>query len=628
MQERRGAGHGGRRHARPRPRAVAARDRRDDVDAGRRDVGLERQRVRRRPARGERGDQPGVGRDLLVRLVVERERELPAGDCGLLGEASADQIGHGQRALLGVRRRDRIARGVLDVDDAESTSGERLVGAPGRAVQPELHEHEGAGATAAAIGCDDEGHARLPGAGNLLGGVGGSAEGSQVGGHGTGAEHTEGDADEAADARGGDRDGIGGRAGRGDRAAPEVVSAVAGRDDGHDAGARSAVDGAGDDVVGGFHLGLAEREVEDVHAIGHGAIDCACDLGAVAVEAEGRSRRGEHAVGAEVGVGRDAGEVGDRHAERGARDARETGGDAGDVRAVLRAVRVERRAHACAPAGRRERARDDDLAVRARADALREARWVLVGRAREGRPRDVDAVVDDADAHAVARRGDAAVEPAPERRGSHDRGNAVGLDFSVGLGVIRHGRPHAPDAWHAREPAQLAARNGHDERVHDGAHAAADVEPRGGAPQPELGCALIACERREREPRGHALEVHMPARIAQLVQRRPLRDRRSAQLHDDLGARRSRVRGRSGEGQQRTERDEQGTRWQLHCFRVPRTSLFDTDEPPPKAGLTGTTHDVAGGARAAIADGRNRPPRRASCRSAASPLGSGRSGAS
>ena len=83
----------------------------------------------------------------------------------------------------------------------------------------------------------------------------------------------------------------------------------------------------------------------------------------------------------------------------------------------------------------------------------------------------------------------------------------------------------------------------------------------------------------------------MPARVAQLVQRRPLRDRRSAQLHDDLGARRGRVRGRSGEGQQRTERDEQGTRWQPHVFRVPRTGrIFDTDEPPSDGRVTPVEH--------------------------------------
>ncbi len=628
VQQRRRAGHGRGRHARARPGAVAAGDRRDDVDAGRRNVRLERQRVRRRPTRGERGDQPGVRGDLLVRLVVERERELTAGDCRLLGEAGADQIGHGQRALLGVGRRDRIACGVLDVDDAEGTRGERLVGAPGRAVRTELHEHERARATAAAIGRDDHGHAGLPSAGDLFGSVGGSAEGSQVGGHGAGAEHAERDSDEAADARGSDRDGIGCRAGRGDRAAAEVVPAVAGSDDGHDTGARCAVDGARHDVVGGLHLGLAEREVEHVHAVRHCAIDGASDLGAVAVETEGGSRRREHAVGAEVGVGRNAGEVGDRHAERGAGDAREAGGDARDVRAVLGAVGVERRAHACASAGRRERARDDDLAVRAGADALREARRVLVGGARERRPRDVDAVVDDADAHAVAGRGDAAVQPAPERGGSHDRGHAVGLDDSVGLGVIRHGRPHAQYAGHAREAAQLVARECHDERVHDGAQAAADLQPRSRAPQAELGSVLIACERRECEAGRHAPEVDMPARVAQLVQRSLLRDRRSAQLNDDFGARRGRVRGRSGEGQQRTERDEQGTRWQPHVFRVPRTGRFSIRAFSYGCVGVGRAHDVAGGGQEGVADGRNPPPRRGSSRSAASPPGSGRSAGS
>jgi len=214
------------------------------------------------------------------------------------------------------------------------------------------------------------------------------------------------------------------------------------------------------------------------------------------------------------------------------------------------------------------------------ADALREARRVLVGGARERRPRDVDAVVDDADAHAVAGSGDAAVQPAPERRGPHDRGYAVGLDvpvglnLRVGLGVIRHGRPHAQHAGHAREPAQLAARECHHESVHDGAQPAAHTQPRSDLPQAQLGGSLIARKRREREAGPHASEVHMPARVTQLVQRRAFRDGRSAQLHDDLGARRGRVRGRSGEGQQRTERDEQGTRRQLHRFRVPRTSLF------------------------------------------------------
>ena len=150
-QQRRRAGDRGRRHARARPGAVAARDRRDDVDAGRRDVGLERERVRRGAARRERRDQARVGRDLLARDVVDRERELAAGGGRLLREARADQVGHGQRALLVVGDRGRIARGALRVDDAERARGDGRVGARRRAVRPELDEHERAGAPAAAV---------------------------------------------------------------------------------------------------------------------------------------------------------------------------------------------------------------------------------------------------------------------------------------------------------------------------------------------------------------------------------------------------------------------------------------------------------------------------------------------
>ncbi len=106
-------------HARSRPRAVAAGDRRDDVDPGRGDVGLERERVRRRAARRERRDQPRVGRDLLLLVVVHRERQLTARDGRLLRQADADQVGDRQRAQLAVVDRLRIARVALREDDAE-----------------------------------------------------------------------------------------------------------------------------------------------------------------------------------------------------------------------------------------------------------------------------------------------------------------------------------------------------------------------------------------------------------------------------------------------------------------------------------------------------------------------------
>ncbi len=617
MQECGRTRHRGSRHARARPGAVAARDRRDDVDTGRRDVGLERQRVRSRPARGERCDQPGIRGDLLARGVVERERELTAGRGRLLGEARTDQIGDRERALLAIGDPGRVARHALDVDDAQGTHGQRAVGARSRAARAQLHEHERTRAASTAVGPDDQRNARLPGVRDLLGRVGGGAERREVDGHRPGPEHAERDADEATHTRGRDRDGVRRRARRGDRAPAEVVAAVARSDHRHDAGARGAMDGTGDDIVGGLHLRLAEREVEHVHPVGHRPIDRARDLGAVAVEPERRRRGGEHAVGAEEGVRCDAREVADRDTERGARDAREARGDACDVRAVLRAVGIEGRAHALAPAGRRECAGHDDLAVRPRANALREAGRVLVGGARERRPRHVDPVVDDADADTVARGGDTAVEPAPDRRCPDHRGHPIGLGRVVGLGArdglgaIGHGGPDAAHAGHVREPAQLAARDRHDEGIHDRPHARGHAQARSRAAQPRLGGALTARDRRKREARAEPREVDVPVGIAQLRQRRVLGHRRSAQLHDDLGACGSRVRGRSGEGQQRTERDEQGTRWQPHEISVPRTRAF---RPLP---LIGTTRGAAGGARAADSGGRSRRPRRASCRSAA-----------
>ena len=61
--------------------------------------------------------------------------------------------------------------------------------------------------------------------------------------------------------------------------------------------------------------------------------------------------------------------------------------------------------------------------------------------------------------------------------------------------------------------------------------------PGAAAPQPQLGGALLARERRERQARAEALQVDVPARVAQLGQRRALGDGRSPQLDDDLGAR-------------------------------------------------------------------------------------------
>ena len=173
----------------------------------------------------------------------------------------------------------------------------------------------------------------------------------------------------------------------------------------------------------------------------------------------------------------------------------------GDVRAVLGAVGVEGGAHARRAAGRREGARHDDLAVRRAREALREARRVAVAGARERRPGHVDAVVDDADAHAVAGRGEAAVEPAPERRGADHGRHAVGAAPGPASGRSRRARRACTPATPPRRESSLRG-TVHDERVHHGRHAArAPARPGRGAAQPPLGGSLLARDRGQREAR-------------------------------------------------------------------------------------------------------------------------------
>ena len=162
-------------------------------------------------------------------------------------------------------------------------------------------------------------------------------------------------------------------------------------------------------------------------------------------------------------------------------------------------------------------------------------------------------------------------------------GHAVGV---VRLREVGHRRPDAPDAGHGRE-AESSLRGSVTTSASMTVRMRALTRSPGAArSQPQLGGALLARERGEREARAQALEVDVPVRVAQLRQRRALGDRRSAQLDDDLGARAGRVRGRSGEGQQRTERDEQGTRWQPHASSVPLLQPFavqPVEHVPPQA---------------------------------------------
>ena len=194
---------------------------------------------------------------------------------------------------------------------------------------------------------------------------------------------------------------------------------------------------------------------------------------------------------------------------------------------------IEGGAHALEPPGGAKERATMILPFVAELDALREAGRVAVAVAGERWPRDVDAVVDDRDADAVAGRGDAAGEPAPDRgRADHGR-------HPVGLCVVGHGGPHALDAAHAREARQLAARQRDDERVHDRAHARAHAQAGRGPLQPLRGGALLALDLGARQARPEALQIDVPARVAQLRERRALGHRRALQLDDDLGARRT-----------------------------------------------------------------------------------------
>ena len=67
---------------------------------------------------------------------------------------------------------------------------------------------------------------------------------------------------------------------------PKLVVVVPGGDHGHDAGVGCGVDRGDDEVAARLDLGLAEREVDHVHAVADGGLDPGGDLRSVAVEPE------------------------------------------------------------------------------------------------------------------------------------------------------------------------------------------------------------------------------------------------------------------------------------------------------------------------------------------------------
>ena len=182
------------------------------------------------------------------------------------------------------------------MDEPERAGGElcerRLRRAP-------AHEHERTGLPAAAGRRDDERHARAPGWGNALWTVDRGTHRVQVGGFDTGGDDAQRDALKAPERRCRDRDRIRRRARRADDARLEVVAVVAGRHDGRNAGLGRTRDRPHRQVVGRIDLGLADRQVEHVHAVRDRLVDRLGDRHAVAVEPESGRRHGEHAVVAE-----------------------------------------------------------------------------------------------------------------------------------------------------------------------------------------------------------------------------------------------------------------------------------------------------------------------------------------
>ena len=87
---------------------------------------------------------------------------------------------------------------------------------------------------------------------------------------------------------------------------PNSLEVVAGSDDGDDTGRRGGVERERDDVAGRLDLGLAEREVDHVHAVGDRRLDRGDELRRVPVEPDVRvGRDGQRLVVADVGPRRD-----------------------------------------------------------------------------------------------------------------------------------------------------------------------------------------------------------------------------------------------------------------------------------------------------------------------------------
>ena len=374
---------------------------------------------------------------------------------------------------------------------------------------------------------------------------------------------------------GGDRDRIGCGAGRADRAESEVVAVVAGGDHRHDAGRDDVVNRLDHRIVRRIRLRTAAREVDHVHPVGDGRLECGDDLRRVR-DVPDRSRHGEHAVVADPGSRRDAGQPAGRRmvGSRRRRRPRVASCDPGHVRSVERRGRIDRQPPGLPRVRTREDLRHDHLRRRPLRPALREARGIREAGRVEERALLVDAVVDDSDLDAGAVRAAHALEDVgadhPRTAVRRERVGRRRIEPRDGRQpcelrqLSRLQRHHDPVEQDREAAADLRVGDRSAERRHGaglGGALACDVRARGAGVdvEPAVGrgrsgrAAERGRERRQREADDHA---HRSVRVTGGDPDRPVLEARNAELSERAVDRHeSRGRGNGGR-ERRAERGE------------------------------------------------------------------------
>ncbi len=315
------------------------------------------------------------------------------------------------------------------------------------------------------------------------------------------------------------------RAGRAGRAEAVVVTVVACGDDGDDARRGDVPDRLDERVAGGVGLRAAAGEVDHVHAVADGRLECGHDLGRVADVAD-RARHVEDPVVADLSPRRDAREVLRLRvvAAVGRGRARVAGRDAGDVRAVKRRLPVDRQPAALVGSGADERAGDDHLRRRPRLAAFRESLRIAEAGRLEEPVRRVDAVVDDRDLHSLA--GAAA--------GRHQRAGADQARTAVERERVAVARIELACEAELCRPRELGRGQLDGHAVEEDRVVAPDGGFRNRALQRRRRRLLRAAELRDVGPRGAARRVQPPGRAAAREGARVGGQRRVGQCDDDL----------------------------------------------------------------------------------------------